>query len=54
MRSRAERLPVAAVGLAAVAVLFLALPLAGLVARAPWRSLWSELAAEDVRMALRL
>ena len=40
--------------LAAFAVLFLVLPLAGLVVRAPWGSLWYELSAADVREALRL
>jgi molybdate transport system permease protein len=37
-----------------VAALFFLLPLAGLLWRAPWRSIGSDLAAPDVRTALRL
>jgi molybdate transport system permease protein len=54
MAPAGERLPVAALVLAAAAILLLALPLAGLIVRAPWGSLWSELSAGDVRAALRL
>jgi molybdate transport system permease protein len=43
-----------AVGLAATAVLFFVLPLAGLLWRAPWASLAGDLAAPEVRTALRL
>jgi molybdate transport system permease protein len=37
-----------------VGVAFFALPLAGLVQRAPWGTLWQELAAPEVGAALRL
>lgn len=40
--------------LAAVAVAVVALPLAGLLARTPWSSLWSELTAPEALTALRL
>jgi molybdate transport system permease protein len=39
---------------AAVGVAFLVLPLVGLLVRAPWSSLWSQLAAPGVAEALRL
>lgn len=39
---------------AALAAAFFVLPLAGLVARAPWRDLWSELTTTDALTALRL
>lgn len=51
---RWRRPPALAVALAAVAALFFLLPLAGLVWRAPWSSLASDLAAPEVRTALRL
>jgi molybdate transport system permease protein len=40
--------------LAAVAVGFFALPLAGLVVRAPWREAWEQLARPEALSALRL
>jgi molybdate transport system permease protein len=54
MAPRRERLPTAALILAAAGALFFVLPLAGLLARAPWDTLWAELGAPDVRVALRL
>jgi molybdate transport system permease protein len=39
---------------AAVAVTFFALPLVGLLQRAPWSQLWSDLSSESAREALRL
>lgn len=44
----------AAIVLAALAVMLLALPLAGLVVRAPWSTLARDLGAHEVREALRL
>jgi molybdate transport system permease protein len=46
--------PFGFVPLAVIAVAFLVLPLVALVARAPWRSLPSDLAAPGVLTALRL
>ena len=46
--------PIPFVVLAALAVGFLALPLVGLLAQTPWRRLTDELAAPQVRLALRL
>ena len=46
--------PIPFVVLAALAVGFLALPLVGLLAQTPWRRLADELAAPQVRLALRL
>jgi len=46
--------PIPFVVLAALAVGFLALPLVGLLAHTPWRRLADELAAPQVRLALRL
>jgi molybdate transport system permease protein len=46
--------PIPFVVLAALAVGFLALPLVGLLAQTPWRRLADELAAPQVRPALRL
>ena len=37
-----------------IAVLFFAIPLAGLLWRAPWSSAWSVLSTHDARAALRL
>ncbi|MDQ3944534.1 MAG: ABC transporter permease [Actinomycetota bacterium] len=51
---RRSRPPLVAVGLAAVAVLFFLVPLAGLLWRAAWGSLAGDLAAPEVRTALRL
>jgi len=46
--------PVAARVIAVIAVLFFAIPLAGLLWRAPWSSAWSVLTSHDARQALRL
>ena len=46
--------PRAALALAGVAVAFVLLPLAGVLWRAPWASLGSELASPEVRTTLRL
>ncbi len=51
---RRERPPVLAVAAGSVAALFFVLPLAGLLWRAPWRSVVSDLGAPEVRKALRL
>jgi hypothetical protein len=53
-RRSARRAPVGFVPLAAVGLAFLALPLAGLVVRTPWRQLPTDLAAPGVLTALRL
>lgn len=49
-----ERLPTLALLLAAVGASLFALPLVGLLVRAPWGALGSELMASDIRVALRL
>jgi molybdate transport system permease protein len=49
-----NRPPKVAIALAGVAVLFFALPLAGLLWRAPWRHAWSTLTDHDALTALRL
>lgn len=54
MTSRARRPPVLVAAGAAAAVVVLAVPLLGLVARAPWSSVLEILARRDVRTALRL
>lgn len=54
MTGRRERPPLLAVAAGSVAAMFFVLPLAGLLWRAPWRSVASDLAAPDVRTALRL
>jgi molybdate transport system permease protein len=54
MTRRRERPPLLALAAASVAALFFLLPLAGLLWRAPWRSVGSDLAAPEVRTALRL
>lgn len=51
---RRRRQPYLLVVLAAIGVLFLLLPLIGLLVRAPWRSVPHILAANDVTTALRL
>ena len=53
-RARRERLPVAALVLAGVAIAFFALPFLGLLWRAPWRSLGDVLGSSTVRDALWL
>ncbi|HEX7104657.1 MAG TPA: ABC transporter permease [Acidothermaceae bacterium] len=54
VRAKASRPPYLLFGLAVVGVAFLALPLVGLLARAPWRSVPSILRRDDVLTALRL
>ena len=54
MTRRRERPPFLAVGAGSVAALFFVLPLAGLLWRAPWRSVVSDIGSHDVRQALRL
>ncbi|MGE5210331.1 MAG: molybdate ABC transporter permease subunit, partial [Acidobacteriota bacterium] len=56
IRSRGRRLamPLPAVALAAVAVAFFALPLVGLLWRAPWGSAWTYLTDDTALTALRL
>ena len=53
-RRSVRHAPLGFVPLAALAVLFLALPVVGLVVRAPWRELPADLAAPGVLTALRL
>lgn len=53
-RAGRERPPAAVLVLAGVAVLFFALPFAGLLSRAPWGEVWSILTSESARTALRL
>jgi len=50
----ADRAPAAPVIVAVLAVLLFALPLAGLMWRAPWSSAWKELRSQPARDALRL
>jgi len=49
-----ERLPAPALALALVAVAFFALPLLGLLWRAPWSDAWTELTASSALRALKL
>src|SRR5205814_1503486 len=49
-----RRPPVGLTALAAVGVAFLALPLVGLLAKAPWSDLWSLLTTDSALTALRL
>jgi molybdate transport system permease protein len=51
---RRERPPLLALAAGSVAALFFVLPLVGLLWRAPWRSVPSDLGSPDVRTALRL
>jgi molybdate transport system permease protein len=53
-RGRRASLPVPALVLAAIAVGFFALPLVGLLWRAPWSSAWSYLTSDTATTALRL
>jgi molybdate transport system permease protein len=53
-RSRRERPPIVALIAGSLAALFFFLPLAGLVWRASWSSIGSDLAEPEVRTALRL
>ena len=52
--TRIGRPPLPVVALAVAGALFLVLPLAGLLWRAPWGSILSELASPEARTALRL
>jgi molybdate transport system permease protein len=49
-----DRPPVIPVTVASIGALLFALPLAGLLWRAPWSSAWDELSSEPARDALRL
>ena len=53
-RGRRTSLPAPVLGLAIVAVVFFALPLIGLLWRAPWSSAWSYLTEDSAVTALRL
>jgi molybdate transport system permease protein len=53
-RAGRVRLPIPVLLLAVVAVVFFALPLIGLLWRAPWSSAWGYLTADDALTALRL
>lgn len=53
-RTTRDRLPLAVLGLAALAVGFFALPLLGLLWRAPWSSAWSVVTDPTTRAALWL
>jgi molybdate transport system permease protein len=53
-RAPRERLPVAAIVLAGVAIAFFALPFVGLVWRTPWSQAWEVLGDDAVRTALAL
>jgi molybdate transport system permease protein len=53
-RGRRVGLPAPILGLAIVAVVFFALPLVGLLWRAPWSSAWQYLTQDDALAALRL
>ena len=53
-RGRRASLPVPVLALAIVAVVFFALPLIGLLWRAPWSSAWHYLTEDDALTALRL
>jgi molybdate transport system permease protein len=54
VKRRRERPPFLAIGAGSVAALFFVLPLVGLLWRAPWRSVVSDLGSPDVRKALGL
>ena len=53
-RGRGSNVPQPMLVLAVVAIVFFALPFAGLLWRAPWRDAWSIVRSSDVRDALRL
>ncbi len=53
-RGRRIALPVPVLALACIGVLFFALPLVGLLWRAPWTSVWSYLTDDNALTALRL
>jgi molybdate transport system permease protein len=54
VRDTRTRLPIPVVALAIVAVLFFALPLVGLLWRAPWSHAWTYLSDHETLTALRL
>jgi molybdate transport system permease protein len=54
MNRRGRGVPLAAVLLALVAIAFFALPLLGLIVRAPWSDLWDDLGNPAARDAMRL
>lgn len=54
MRRARRRPPLTVVGVAALAVLFFAFPLVGLLQRASWATLWSDLTTPEALAALRL
>ena len=51
---RRAGIPIPALVLASIAIVFFALPLVGLLWRAPWSSAWSYLSADSATTALRL
>ena len=51
---RTDRLPRAAIALAAIGAALFAIPLLALLWRMPWESAWAELASAEVATALRL
>src|SRR6476469_3241362 len=53
-RHTSAPVPGVVVALAVIGVAFFALPLAGLIWRAPWRSVWDVLSTPEARDALRL
>lgn len=53
-RRRRLGIPLPAIALAVVAIAFFALPLIGLLWRAPWSQAWTDLRSETVTTALRL
>ena len=53
-RNRPGRLPIAVLALAGIAVTFFALPLIGLLWRAPWSNAWNYLTDDSALTALRL
>ena len=53
-RTPSQRPPWPVAGLAALAVVFFALPFAGLLWRAPWRDAWGIVTSHDALVALRL
>jgi molybdate transport system permease protein len=53
-RHTSARVPGVVVALAVIGVAFFAIPLAGLIWRAPWRSVWDVVSTPEARDALRL
>lgn len=53
-RATSDRLPFPALALAVVAIVFFALPFAGLLWRTPWSTAWDTLTGEGIGTALRL